>query len=128
MDEQELIIDLDELEEVEKLFRSERFNFPVLKVCNGFCYFNKQSAPLLGDAIKWYTSTEYVIGLPGKRDDYNSFALQRKNGKRGLRILSAAFPVQLAKEKKVQPGYYRLLRFRNGFAFKRYAPFDQKNI
>ena len=118
---EELNISLDELEEIEKFLRSPKFNFPAITVGKERIYFNRSCAPFLKDAVKWFASTDYIVGVPAKRSGKNSFAITNKKIGDCL-FYSATFPVALKMEKKLQPGCYKLYKYKDGFAFKRYEP------
>lgn len=116
---EELDIDLAGLEEIGRA--TQGFHFPVATVGGKTIYFNIHSAPLLGDAIRWLSTPEYIIGLPAARGTKNAFNISTsKHRKHGAEYFTARFPDALKYEKKIQPGYYKLYRYKNGFAFKRY--------
>lgn len=116
---EELDIDLEDLEEIAKA--TQGFLFPVATVGEKTIYFNIHSAPLLGDAIRWLSTPEYIIGLPAARGTKNAFNVNStKHTSSGTRTFLARFPDVMKYEKKIQPGYYKLYRYKNGFAFKRY--------
>ena len=116
---EELDIDLAGLEEIGRA--TQGFHFPVATVGGETIYFNIHSAPLLGDAIRWLSTPEYIIGLPAPRGTKNAFNVNiTKHTKNGTESFLARFPDVMKYEKKVQAGYYKLYRYKNGFAFKRY--------
>jgi hypothetical protein len=120
MEELKIEFDLGELEEIEKTFGS-KFSYPVVHF-GRTVVFNREAdkAGLVGEAIRWFVATDYIVGLPAKRDSENAFSL--KPTKRDCKSKFACFPVALFREKKVAPGYYKLLKYKDGFAFKRYEP------
>ena len=115
---EELLLDLGELEEVEKFFTSSSLRIPVVHVGALAVSFNKACRELLGEAVRWFTTSEYVIGLPANRGDKNAFSL--KTTASGACMRSAYIPAVLRREKKIGIGYYKLYKYKNGFAFKRY--------
>ena len=121
MEELNLEIDLGELEEIEKGFGAYGFDFPVAYFGVEVC-FNKMARQLCGDAIKWFVSSEYIIGLPAGKNEKNAYRVQ-KNGFH-KNVYTARFPTVLRTEKKVKPGYYKLYKYKDGFAFKRYEPME----
>ena len=123
---EELFIELDELEEVEKMLRSNIFAFPAMHVGDGQCTFNRFCAPLLGEYVQWFTTPEYVIGLPAKKGERNAFKVQGTivTG----RCINTTFPIVLKTEKKIMSGYYKIYKYKNGFAFKRYEQLDPKTV
>ena len=134
MDEkmEEILID-EETEEVEKLYgiTARRFSFPVVTVSIGkgeSITFNKAASLIVPEYIRWSTTATYVIGLPTTADDKNGFktrCITRRPNQRGY--IQAHFPVVLAREKKIQAGYYRLYKYKDGFAFKRYERMETEN-
>ena len=42
--------------------------------------------------------------------------------------ISACFPAYLAKIKKVKSGIYKVYKYKDGIAFKRYEPFDLDSL
>ena len=118
-----------ELEEVQKtsLFK---FDFPVVSVTAGvsqYFYFNAAAKPLFENfnKIKFFTTPEYIVFVDGKGDWKNTFAVQERRPKPGKQHFSpfykATIPAAM-KEKKLQPGCYKLYKCKQGFAFKRYEP------
>lgn len=118
MEELRIDFELDELEEIEKLFGS-KFGYPVVHIGN-IAVFNSKAerAGIIGDAIKWFITPEYVIGVPAKKNSENAFSVYKTN----FHCASVKFPSILRDEKKVATGYYKLFKYKNGFAFKRYEP------
>jgi len=115
---EELLIDLGELEEVEKFFTTSGLRIPVVHIGAAAVSFNRACHSLLGEAIQWFTTPEYVIGLQAKKGDKNAFLLH--GDVNGCRIHTAYIPAVLRREKKIGIGYYKLYKYKNGFAFKRY--------
>lgn len=119
-----------ELEEVQKtaLFR---FDFPAVSVTAGhspYFYFNAAAKPLFEkfDKIKFFTTSEYIVFADGKGDWKNTFSVQERRPKPGSKqcfspYYKATIPAAM-KEKKLQPGCYKLYKCKQGFAFKRYEP------
>lgn len=115
---EELLLDIGELEEIKKITSFQKWDFPVVYFGNSHVYFNKISDRFLaGNAVRWFASSEYIVGLPAKDNSNNAFTL-RKNKTTG--VTYTAFPSVLRKEKKLQDGHYKLLKYKDGFAFKRY--------
>lgn len=120
---EELNINLGELEEIAKAFRSSKYDFPTISIGTRAIYFNNYCSPLMEgkDAVKWFASTDYIIGIPAKQLENNAFAIREERYK-NVRVYLAHFPARLKKEKKIQPGCYKLYKYKDGFAFKRYEP------
>ena len=121
---EDLTLDFAELEDLEEIQNCLcRFNFPVVRLGNTRAIFNKHCAPLMKDSVRWFVSSDYVIGVPAPRGGRNTFNVRLHFGKDGQQTFADAhFPAMLRKEKKVAAGYYKILKFRDGFAFKRYEP------
>lgn len=128
MDEAVLEFDLDELEEVKKLSCESQFDYPVVYV-GSVLYFNKASSVFMNgvQAIKWFVTPEYVVGIPARKGTHNSFLITKTDNKSGGSIYYARFPVSLREEKKLKQGIYKLLKCKNGFAFRRYEPIEEQN-
>lgn len=122
MEELTLDFSLDELELIEK--RLNTFSFPVAHFGKGV-YFNIPSLAVLGGVkyVRWYATTEYVICLPTSESDPLAFSLCTAHNSAGL---LGRFPAMLAHDKKLKPGNYRLLKYKNGVAFKRYEQLSVK--
>lgn len=123
MDELELNISAEELEEVIKYDLAE-YGFPVIRLRGRSVGFNIAAFPLLDGvrAVRWFTTPEYVIGIPADPEGKNAYMVQKTYNKENDKnaYVAAAFPAPLKHEKKIQEGYYRLYKYKNGFAFKRY--------
>ena len=109
-EELELLDFSEEFEAIEK--RLNCYDFPALYVGEKRIYFNKSAARFLEgtEALRFYTSTNYVVMKPDKKGNYASFSVIKH---------SVCHPVAL-QSKKVQYGWYKLYRTKDGFAFKRY--------
>ena len=124
MDFEELDIDLGELETIEK-FNFSSYTYPVAHVGDHFIYFNRFASSLVPTYIRWSVSTEYVIAAPTDKDDPNAFKTRKPFDCNNC--IQATFPSRLRREKKLQTGYYKLFKYKDGFALKRYEPIDDKN-
>lgn len=120
MEELSLEFSLDELEEIQKLANFSHFDFPAIYF-SSIVFFNKASKPFVKEieAIKWFVTSEYVIFLPAKKGERNSFLITTNE-----KYYYARFPSMLRDEKKLKCGVYKLLKYKNGFAFKRYEPIE----
>lgn len=112
----------EELEVIEKLHNGflGKFGYPVVCFKNTFCCFNSECAPLVPENIKWAVSTNYVVGLPGKNEEKNTFRTRKR-----FDVTCAFFPSVLKNEKKLQDGYYKIYKYKDGFAFKRYEQLEE---
>lgn len=121
------MLELDEeLELITKAYSAHQCEFPAVTLYtarnsdNAYMYFNKMAAPLVPKKIVWYVSSSYVIGLPAKDGDTVSF-ITRCSNKYGIGKM-ARFPSLMKKEKGVGTGVYRVYKYKDGLAFKRYEP------
>lgn len=116
-DFEELVIDEgQEFEEIEKYVNV--LDTP-MAVFNYGVYFNKAAQRLIPKYVKWLTNAEYVIGLPAKKDDSNAYGTYRRSDSHGV---TTAFPVVLRRDKRLKLGYYKLYKYKDGFAIKRFEP------
>lgn len=124
MEELNIDFNLEELELIKKLAHMEKFPYPVALVGETAIGFNRYASPIVPKAIKWFCTGEYIIGLPGDKGDRDSFLSHFVDRTRSA-CKSTAFPADM-KAKKVKKGYYKVYKFKNGFAFKRYEPLEVK--
>lgn len=119
MDELQLDFSLDELESLKKM--SYRYAFPVIYVGKSSMLFNAHSAPIIPEKVKWFSTGEYIIGLPADASDMDAFTIRSYTGS----ICKATTLPAAMKEKKVKKGCYKLYKYKTGFAFKRYEPLGE---
>jgi hypothetical protein len=96
--------------------------FPAVSISAGWLYFNKYCLPLLGQAVEWFFTDEYVIGLPAKKGMVNAYAITvpaNKNAR--VTSLNAAM-----RNKGIKNGVYKVYKYKDGFAFKRYEPLKER--
>lgn len=118
---------MDEIIEINEEFEAirknlcSRFSEPVAYLGDLRINFNTAAKQLVPDRIEWFVSSNYVIGIPSKSvtKGYSTF----KPNKRAS-VCSTAFPSELKNAKKVKNGYYKLYKYKDGFAFKRYEPLE----
>ena len=129
---EEILID-EELDEIEKQCGyAGKYSFPVVCVVslnnktNKALYFNAASNQIVPRAIKWSVSSNYVVGLPTTEDDKNGY-LTRHYRHHNTGGIVAHLPSKLANEKKLKTGLYRLYKYKDGFAFKRYERIEDDN-
>ena len=129
MNEYEEILMLDE-EPDEITKKAYRFSFPVLSIgenANKVVYFNRFASDYFVKngvkAIKWFTTSQYVIIAPSEPNAMNAFKLRCRDG--CARIVTTTMPIGLLKDKKLMPGLCRLIRYKDGFAFKRYERLEE---
>ena len=114
---EEIFLD-EELELIIK--RMAKFqNIPAAHVGERYIYFNRLSSKIIPDFIKWYTSSNLVIGTPSEKNDYNAYYTRRAND-----TVMASIPTTLIREKKIKKGYYQIYKYKDGFCFKRYEPLE----
>lgn len=119
--------DLEELqldEELEDIFRCQtgfRFDFPVISVGGHHMYFNSISSDLIKDVkyVTIQTSPSYVIIRPAARLSTNAFTLTNTN----TSVRAVVIPASL-EEKKLKKAVYKLYKYKDGWAFKRYEPIE----
>ena len=127
-DIEEVLID-EEIEEVEKRSASySKYDFPVVTLfhtaSNYSIYFNTRAARYVPGRIKWGVTSEYVIGLPAKETDKNSYPV--RTCKESFAGKQSYFPSSLRNEKKIRSGQYRLYKYKDGIAFKRYEQLSEE--
>lgn len=115
---EELQIDDDELELVVKHLGA-MFDDPVVSIGEKTAYFNSRTDSFVPERIKWFTTNDYVIGLKAADDDKNGYRVRKEQG-----TTIAHVPAKLLKEKKIKMGYYKLYKYKTGFAFKRYEQYE----
>ena len=119
---EEIDLGVDEPEEVKR--KLARFDFPVVTLTKDSKYFYANLlAKKLFDSFKrvrFFTTPQYVIFSDAKGDTKNSFAIKEcMNKGNATPYYMITCPTNL-KEKKLRPGYYKLYKCKQGFAFKRY--------
>lgn len=112
----ELQIDESELELILKQ-NFDMYNFPVVGISSDNAFFNRHAVSVVPDFIKWFTTSEYVIGLPAPANDKNAYKARRVWNK-----VVTHLPKDLKNNKKIGKGHYRVYKYKDGFAFKRYEP------
>ena len=122
MDELTLEFGLDELEVIERPNNQTTFPFPVVHASKQMLIFNSMSEKYLPASswIKWFASTNYIVGIPANPTDRNAFKIAYPNKRR--RCLTARFPDAMSKDRGLKEGYYKLYKYKDGIAFKRYEP------
>lgn len=108
--EEIVIEDETQLEEVERF--GTRSDTPCVNIQRDTMYFNKSAANLLNRYVKWYTTADYVIAIPNSKADKNTYLINMK-----ARMSSVP---AILRSKKVKNGTYKLYKYKDGFAFKRY--------
>lgn len=118
---EELVLDAEELEIVEK-YNMGYYNYPVLFVSGeNVITFNSKAEPLLGEAITWFTTPEFVVGMPSKPGSKNSYVV-RKYGSSSA--IATTLPI-VFKEKGIKRGHRKIYKYKNGIAFKRYEILEE---
>ena len=101
-----------------------RYNYPVAFFGKRQITFNTRCAHALKDirAVQWFATGDYIIGLPAREDDPNAFYV-RKN--KMSNCYATALPASFISSKRIQQGcYYKVFKYRDGIAFKRFEPID----
>lgn len=122
MDELNLEFGINDLEVIERLNNTTAFPFPVVHASKEMLIFNSLSEKYLPASawIKWFASTEYIVGVPASPSERNAFKITYPNKRR--RCLTARFPDAMSKDRGLKEGYYKLYKYKDGIAFKRYEP------
>lgn len=118
---EELQLD-EELETVERSI--SRYAFPVVSVHGHQMFFNMHFSKLVAgiEYIRISTSPNYVVFQPAKSLSPSSFKLGKPTNYNGR---ACVIPAAL-KEKKIAHGVYKIYKFNDGWAFKRYEPLEVK--
>ena len=119
---EELLLENEKLEPIERR-KNHSIKIPTISVYKLTFGFNEAAAKIVPDYIKWYKTREYIIGLPSTEFDSNSYPV-RKDMKRCWVVTT--FPVALRSEKTIKKGTYKLLKYKNGFAFKTNEPLKKE--
>ena len=120
---EELKLEDNEMEMVLKRNKGPKLvtRVPMANLCQKIIYFNAAAADIIPDRIKWFVTPEYVIGLPTTKDDENGYSVNHTEN-----ATMTFFPSYLRNVKKLKDGHYKLMKFENGFAFKRYEQNDDR--
>ena len=117
---EELVLDDDvELEEIAN--RYTKFEAPSVTIKNKTMYFNKASSEIIPKKVKWFSTTEYIIGVPASENDRNAYCITKQKYSK-----TAAVPYMF-KQKKIKDGVYKIIKYKNGFAFNRYKQLGVEN-
>lgn len=111
---------LEGLELVDKQIQAEKFKFPVTYVGKNFIYYNHRALPYVADwkRVRYYVNTDYIVILPAKSGTADSFSVYH-NGSG----ISTVKPGNLV-ARQPQQGYYKLMRYKDGLAWKRHEPIN----
>lgn len=123
MNEELESLELDGLDfdEIERGLNASKYSFPTITVGEQTLYFNTAFAKYLKGAkyVNFRISTEYIVIHESEEKSKYSFRL----GKFGNGAFGCIHPSNM-KEKKIKRGVYKIYRFKDGFAFKRYEPLE----
>ena len=111
----------EELEVVEKLFSRTNATCPLVNVGEKTFYFNQLATDVVPEYIKWFTTNDYIIGLPTTEKDKNGYKTWKANS-----ATLACFPIKLRSAKKLKQGLYKVYKYKEGFAFKRYEQYSKE--
>ena len=112
------LADDEELEEILRVNHGYWELFPCITVCDHTFYFNRISNAIIPKRLKWFATSELIIGLPASEVDVNSFTVRNYTHSSGK---VTTFP-SFMQQKKIKHGVYKLYKYKDGFAFKRYEP------
>ena len=123
--------ELEELElidgDLEPVFRlMNRFDFPTVTVGPGHMHMNKAFGKLLENInfLTICTSPQYIVFKPAKRSSPTSYALGKPKCYEGRSII---IPTAL-REKKPIRGTFKVYKFGDGWAIKRYEPMEVSSL
>jgi len=74
--------------------------------------------------MKWGVTSEYVVCVPTREGDPHAYMFRPA---KAVDAYCARFPSSLSREKKIQIGTYKLYKYKDGFAFKRYEPIQEED-
>ena len=119
-------IDIDSLEEIEKLWGASKYDFPAVIFSKGErLYFNTYLCNIFApDYLKFYATGEHLIMLPSSRGLKNSFRLTPLHSGRGKQM---NIPADL-KGKKIAAGIYKAYKYKDGICIKRYEPIAKEDM
>ena len=102
---------------------NRKYSFPVITVTEHNLYYNSRCELLMNyDRIKFQLASNYLIIMPAALTDKKSFSLWKPyNGCGGL---ISTMPTDLLCRKAIKPGVYRVYKYKNGIAIKRYDPLE----
>lgn len=111
---------LEDLELIDRQITAEKFEFPVVYVGKAFLYYNHRTFPYVADwkRVRYYIHPEYIIILPVKSGTADSFSVYNNNSG-----VSTVKPGNLV-ARQPQTGYYKLMKYKDGLAFKRLEPIN----
>ena len=126
-EEMELLNFEEDIEEIQKCLPSNQYDFPVVSVSKNGLYLNYWTQKIIDkigmNAVRFFTTTNYVILVPCKKGQSNAFSLCNSGNANG-NYKWIGMPKAL-EEKKIKPGSYRLYKCKQGFCFKRYEPLTE---
>lgn len=123
MNFEELNIDLgNEMVEVPKHTRDRRFPTITINAKYGRAFFSRSVENNIPAFIKWFLTKDYVVILPAKQTDENAYTISDSMtaGK------STTVPSFITKQNTIASGTYKLLKYKDGFAFRRYSPIEEE--
>ena len=119
---EELSISIEQLGQMDEVEKSlfNRFNFPCAHFGRRQITFNTHCIAVISkmEAIKWYATGDFIIGLPADKEEKNSFAVRQNT--RNPNNYATTFPASLQAAKRLKRGYYRCYKYKDGIAVKRF--------
>ena len=103
-----------------------RYDFPTVAVGPGQMHMNKAFGELLKDVnfLTICTSPKYIVFKPAKYSSSSSYALGKPKGYDGRVMI---IPTAL-REKKPARGTFKVYKFGDGWAIKRYEPMEVSSL
>ena len=112
---------LEDLELIDRQNRAEKFPFPAVYVGKSFIYYNHKAIPYINEwkRARIYIHPEYIVVLPVKSGTADSFSIYH-NGRSGASTIKPGNLVA----RQPQQGYYRLMKYKDGLAWRRHEPIN----
>ena len=120
-EELELLDESVSVEEIEKRL-SHITEFPCVCIRRAM-YFNRLAGVIIPKYIKWYATTSLLIGLPTNETDSNGFKTRYISKNR--KAIMASFPAHMRDHRMIKTGFYKVYKYKDGFAIKRYEPIHE---
>lgn len=119
---EELVLDdTTTVEEIEKKL-SHISEFPCVCI-NRTMYFNTLAGSVVPKYVKWLVTTNLLIGLPTDEKDKNGF--KTRFSSRARKAVITAFPADMRDRRMIKKGFYKVYKYKDGFAIKRYEPIHE---
>lgn len=88
--------------------------FPTVTIGERYVYFNRLAVKFIPEIGRWATTPEYVLFLPAVAGSADANRVWETASGKSTNM------ARHLKEKQIQKGCYRLFKYKDGVAFKRY--------